>query len=309
MLLLSLDFLILCILFLTAMDLLEFDSFPIVSIPETEENVQDMAAEFAKVQKFFDPEPELYYKKYVSIEDFLRDDFNLPIEQVADIDIEQLLAQPFDPTVLDNPEFQAILALLNAPEVPMSANAVVMFDKTKVKFTIDAQTGMIVAALTGLKKVTLENLSILDLLMILTYPFTQHGIAFRSKVPQRFNKKRYVLIPSKNPEAYELSSGMNIHWTRHEKTYEMRVVRHDAAYRMKDHVYLPASLRRKINMATLTNLICSLVPMQSVLFDLPDEAVASITECKDDETLATCNLLRILANYSMYNWKKLLSVL
>ena len=123
------------------------------------------------------------------------------------------------------------------------------------------------------------------------------------------NKRRYVLIPSNDLEAYEISSGMNIHWTRHEKTYEMRVVRHDPAYRMKDHVYLPASLRRKITFASLTNMVRSLVPMQSVLFDLPDEAVASVTECKGDEVLATCNLLRILANYSMYNWKKLLSVL
>ena len=89
----------------------------------------------------------------------------------------------------------------------------------------------------------------------------------------------------------------------------MRVVRHDAAYRMKDHVYLPASLRRKISLATLTSLIRTLVPMQSVLFDLPDEVVASVAECRGDETLATCNLLRILTNYSMHNWRKLLSVL
>ena len=268
-----------------------------------------MVAQFAKVQKFFDPEPELYYKENVSIEDFLRDDFDLPTEEGADIDIEQLLAQPFDPAVLDNPEFQAILSLLNPPEASRIADAEVMFDKTKIKLTIDAETGMIVVAVTGLKKVTMQNLSILDLLMIITYPFTQHGIHYRSNVPQRMNKKRYVLIPFRYPEAYEISSKMNIHWTRHGKTYEMRVVRHDAAYRMKDHVYLPASLRRKISLATLTSLIRTLVPMQSVLFDLPDGAVASVAECRGDETLATCNLLRILTNYSMHNWKKLLSVL
>ena len=213
------------------------------------------------------------------------------------------------PAVLDSPEFQSILSSLNAPEETMVANAVLILDKTKIKFTIDAEIGMIVAALTGLKNVTLENLSILDLLMILTYPFTQHGIHYRSNVSQRMNKKRYVLVPSRNPETYEISSKINIHWTRHGKTYEMRVVRHDAAYRMKDHVYLSASLRRKISMATLTSLIGSLIPMQSVLFDLPDETIASVTECKDDETLAICNTLRILANYSMYNWRKLLSVL
>ena len=268
-----------------------------------------MAAEFVKVQEFFDPKPELYYKENVSIDDFLRDDYTVPTNGDADIDIEKLLAEPFDPTILDNPEFQAISALLDAPEAPVAADAEVMFNKTKIKFTIDAQTGMIVAALTGLNKVTLENLAVFDVPMILKYPFTQHGVYYRSKVPQRFNKKRYVLIPSSNPEAYEISSGMNIHWTSHDNTYEMRVVRHDLAYRMKDHVYLPASLRRTITFATLTKMVRSLVPMQSVLFDLPDEAVASVTECKGDEVLATCNLLRILANYSMYNWKKLLSVL
>ena len=64
----------------------------------------------------------------------------------------------------------------------------------------------------------------------------------------------------------------------------MRVVRHAAAYRMKDHVHLPASLRRKISSATFTILIRTLVPMQSVLFDLPDEAVVSVAECRGDKT-------------------------
>ena len=291
------------------MDFQEFDTFLIISIPENEGNVRDMAAEFVKVQKFFDPEPELYYKKDVSIEDFLQEDFDLPSEDQVDIDIDQLLAQPFDPAVLDNPEFQSILASLSAPEAPLVSDAVVMFDKTRIKFNIDAQTGMIVAAVTGLKNVTLQDLSVLDLLTILSYPLTQHGIHYRSNILPRTNRKRYVLIPSCNPEAYEISSKMNIHWTRHGKTYEMRVARHDSTYRMKDHVYLPAGLRQKISVATLTSLIRSLVPMQSVLFDLPDEAVASVAECKRDETLATCNLLRILTNYSVYNWKKLLSVL
>ena len=291
------------------MDFLELEACPIVSTPENEENMRDMAAEFASVQEFFDPKPELYYKEPVSIEDMLRDDYTIPTDGDTDIDIEKLLAELFDPTVLDSPEFQQILASLERPKATLPTKVEVTFGNTMIKLYTDQETGMIVADMTGDHDRIVEKLSVFELMTILSYPFTQHGTYYRKNIPRRRNKRNYVLIPSRDPDAYEISSTLNIHWTTHFPSYEMRLVRHDCTYRMDNFIYLPSSLRKNVSVSTLTNLIRSLVPMQSVLFDLPVEEVASVSECKGDKTVSICNVLRILTNYSLYNWKKLLTVL
>ena len=112
------------------MDFPQFDALPIVSIPENGENLRDMAAEFANVQEFSDPKPELYYKDQVSIEDMLRDDYTVPTDGDTDIDIEKLLAEPFDPAVLSSPEFQEILAFLERPKATLPAKVQVTFGNT-----------------------------------------------------------------------------------------------------------------------------------------------------------------------------------